>query len=473
MNKKYKSTIAYKIFIFTLIVSIIPMLIMSGIFYKKIEKTVKFKMLSSYGNTIHQYISNMEYKIALYDYTVEDIATDSITQKFLSLINQAPDRKLFVLDDNMRCIYGTEKIKYWNKNKQDIIETLQNGQSELALEENKYLFFHGIISNYDLTIVVLVGYGEINEEIRKFISPIFYVNILFYIILFIACFIFSSSMTKRLKILTEKMLRVQSGIMETDPVIMGDDEIAIIDKNFNDMVIKLTKLIEENYIQTIKKKEAQIMALQFQINPHFLYNTLELINSMATFYNCDDIALVSQKLGQMFRYNVDKNASKYALIREEIEHIQNYYTIQKIRFENRIKLQINISDEFLQYKTPRFLLQPLVENAFKHGFKKEKTEGVIEISCHYIDDDIDIVIRDNGEGIEKERLLYIMKNISEYTSMHKLNDKDQLFNNNVVGFGLYNVYSRIKLYYGDSYGLTIESTKNVGTKVTVHIPKSE
>lgn len=473
MSQQYKSTIAYKIFIFTLIVSIIPMSIISGIFCSKIENKVKLEMSSLYKNTIDQYISNMEYKIDLYGYTIEDTATDAITQDVLSLINRVPDRKLFVLDDGMNWVYGTEKKKYWFKYKQDIIEALETDQGELVLEDSKYLIFSGTISDYGWTIITLMGYSEINEAIHKFISPTFYINILFYIILFTACLIFSSSMTRRLKILTKKMEKVESGVMETEPVITGNDEIAIIDKNFNDMVMKLTKLIEENYIQTIKKREAQIMALQFQINPHFLYNTLELINSMASYYNCDDIAVVSQKLGQMFRYNMDDNASKYATVGEEIEHIQNYYIIQKIRFEGKIKLQINVADEFLQYQTPRFLLQPLVENAFIHGFGREKTEGIIEISCHQVDDDMYIVIEDDGEGIGEERLLCIRQHIDEYARTYEFNDRDRLLNKSNMGLGLYNVHSRIKLYYGDDYGLTIESTENVGTKITVHIPKRE
>lgn len=597
MKQQYKSTIAYKIFIFTLIVSIIPMSIMNYIFYRKIEKTVKSEMLSSYRNTVQQYISNIQYKLDLYDYIMKDIAANSMTQKFLSFlqeaenvaeinsirgtlledlnkflaakltielrdltlypignketvyhthisslnndqrakyllendrnsyyicysdwcdrdvisfyyvirdisykpksknnnlglialngyardffamdafsINQVSNIKLFVLDDNKEWIYGTEETIYWNKYKQDVIIALQDNQDELTLEDNRYLLFDDIIPNYDWTVVTLVDYSGINEAIHESLRPILYINIFFYAVLFVACFIFSSSMTKRLKILTKKMAKVESGVMEIHPIIKGKDEIAIIDKNFNDMVIRLTELIEENYIQTIKRKEAQIMALQFQINPHFLYNTLELINSMASYYNCDDIAVVSQKLGQMFRYNMDKNASKYSTIYEEIKHIQNYYIIQKIRFEDKIKLHINVEDEFLQYQTPRFLLQPLVENAFIHGFGKEKTEGDIEISCYYVDDDINIVIEDNGEGMEEERLLYIRKYIGQKAgSIQECNDKERLVND-TMGLGLYNVHSRIKLYYGDNYGLTIESSENIGTKITVHIPKKE
>lgn len=587
----YKFKIAYKILIFTILISFIPMILLSILFYKKIVQTVKAEVIASYDHISEQYVSNIEYKLALYENIMEEIASNILVQDFLLFLQQVSDPqeiskarvtiledvnkylsdklitslngitlyplgnkavlyhshfgniknldnyqwiisiinsdsinhfysyhdwakknvisfysiirdrsryasrvnkiglirldtyasdlfalikpshskdniKIVILDENADILYDIGGLDISDAKKQEIIESLHSRKQHVKINSDKYIVINRQISKYGWSTLLLLEYSEISKKIYDGTIFIIIMTLIIYVILFIICLIFSSSMSSRLKILTDKMEKVKAGMLVTQPTVGGSDEIAYIDNNFNDMVVKLNDMINQNYIQNIEKKEAELRTLRFQINPHFLYNTLELINSMASVYDCDDIGIVSQKLGQMFRYNISNINSDFATLYEEIEHIQNYYSIQKIRFEDNIKIIIDVPDELLEYEIPRFILQPIVENSFKYGFRSDKLQGTIKISARTMGQYLYIFIEDDGEGMERERLEFVKSYINnEIIDNGYLGEKDAR-----GSIGLYNVNSRIKLCYGDTYGIQLESEKGKGTKVIIRIP---
>ena len=169
--------------------------------------------------------------------------------------------------------------------------------------------------------------------------------------------------------LISKMDRVKGGnfdILASD-VIDGDDEVATIDRNFNDMVKMLKKLIDDNYVQKLSTREAELNALKFQINPHFLFNTLETINAMSTELGVNQIGVISQKLGEMFRYSLNVSPGELELLKNELRHVRNYVDIQKIRFDDMFDVVYEVPEEFMTCRVMRFILQPIVENAIKYG----------------------------------------------------------------------------------------------------------
>ena len=228
------------------------------------------------------------------------------------------------------------------------------------------------------------------------------------------------------------------------------------------MIDELKRLINENYIQNLEKREAELNALQSQINPHFLYNTLESINSIASVYRCQEICDISQRLGEMFRYSINIGRSEFTTLDKEIEHIRNYIFIQKIRFKDKFEVYYDIPDELRYMKTLKFILQPIVENSLYHGFEGKNTKGNLEVSACIESHNLILKIKDDGKGMTDEQL----DSLNDYVSDMSV----KIGNNDKRSIGIRNVNARIKLAYGDSYGIIIRSRQNIGTHVIVTLP---
>lgn len=224
-----------------------------------------------------------------------------------------------------------------------------------------------------------------------------------------------------------------------------------------------------NNTAMILKKEAELHALQNQINPHFLYNTLEIIRSKALIHGVDDVAEMTEALGTLFRYYINR-PGEMATIEEELDNVENYVLIQKYRFPNRFRFEVHIEDQelgILKRMIPVLTIQPLVENAISHGLSNCTEGGLIQVYIHMCDDDqVYIIIMDNGVGIDEETLAkmrYKLHNPDMDVSVNKIKEKSP-------GIAMDNVNRRIRFYFGEEYGIEIQSTLGVGTNVVVRLP---
>lgn len=205
-------------------------------------------------------------------------------------------------------------------------------------------------------------------------------------------------------------------------------------------------------------KEAELNALQSQINPHFLYNTLETIRGQAIENNMPDIEIMTRSLSKMFRYSIN-SPQAHVTLREELAIVDNYFSIQHMRFGSKFKINLDIDDDCLDCIIPKLTIQPLVENAIFHGLETNENDGFILISAYTTENTLRITVKDNGIGIDEKKLMEINGLLStKYTKSKK-------------SIGIYNVHARIQLAYGTGYGLSITSFPNVGTTVTLLIPK--
>ncbi|NBI91257.1 sensor histidine kinase [Lachnospiraceae bacterium] len=236
---------------------------------------------------------------------------------------------------------------------------------------------------------------------------------------------------------------------------------------------ELQKQMEENAAVSssamLLKREAELHALQNQINPHFLYNTLEIIRSKALVCGVDDVAEMTEALGTLFRYYINR-PGELATIEEELDNVRNYILIQKYRFPNRFEFGIKVEDEesgVLNRLIPVLTIQPMVENAISHGLANYTEGGHIWIHVHLCDDDqLYIIIMDNGVGIDEETLIKMrhrMQNPAMDMNINKIREKSP-------GIALDNVNRRIRFYFGEEYGIEIQSTLGVGTNVVVRLP---
>ncbi|WP_026570619.1 sensor histidine kinase [Sediminibacillus terrae] len=285
----------------------------------------------------------------------------------------------------------------------------------------------------------------------------------------IICFLFMLTLTillsrkaaenisKPLEELSARMKQVQEGDFEekaTVPEKYYNDEVGQLHVNFRSMLDKINQLIKENYTKQLIIKETEYKALQAQINPHFLYNTLDSINWLAKINQQEKISVMAEALGNMMRNIISKKAPMIT-IKEELEIVDNYITIQKYRYENRLEFTLSAWEEYEDCQIPKLTIQPIVENAIQHGLEEMIQPCRVIIRFKQVDNNLQIMIEDNGPGIEESKLDGIYKG--------EIRSKSS-------GIGLKNINERIKLMFGEDYGIAIESQMNQGTKVKILIP---
>lgn len=220
-------------------------------------------------------------------------------------------------------------------------------------------------------------------------------------------------------------------------------EIGLLGDKFKRMVNHNLELRERLLVSKIREREAELYLLQEQINPHFLYNTLDSLYCMAVIHDADDIAKMVEALSNTFRLSLNKGNNRI-LVRDELKHIENYMVVQNMRYNDRFHLDVQVEEALMDVRIQKLLLEPFVENAVYHGLETKIGEGTVKIRGWLEGEEVYFIIEDDGVGVE------------DLSLMEK-------------GFGITNVRERIHLFYGEKYGVTFESRKDEGTKVTVHI----
>lgn len=280
---------------------------------------------------------------------------------------------------------------------------------------------------------------------------------------------FSKNFSDRINILRSEMHKVVKGNFNIKKSMDGNDEISEVYDDLYIMMESINKLIDEVYIRKIqqeklmvKQKEAEFKMLASQINPHFLYNTLETIRMRAFCSGDRELASIVKKLGKIMRRNLEVSNQNVSF-ESELELVKNYLEIQELRFKGKVEHEFNIEVNAKKYNILPLLLQPIVENAFVHGLECTKEKGKIIVSAFEDFGYLLVEISDNGCGMSRERLEFINDNLG------KTNKKE----NGHQSIGMGNINERIKIFYGDKYGIHVFSEVNVGTKVVLVLPAIE
>jgi two-component system sensor histidine kinase YesM len=231
---------------------------------------------------------------------------------------------------------------------------------------------------------------------------------------------------------------------------------------------KIDYLVNRIYKEEIALKEAEIKALQAQINPHFLFNTLENINWMAQLNGVPEISETVSALAKLIDGSIGRG-NRTITFREELEYIDNYMTVLKNRYENRLEVIKTLDEGLMEVKIPRLLIQPLVENAVKHGIGKSRRKGIIKLDAYREKGHIVFEVADNGMGMTQEELESLNLRLKKDTQILEVDSAAAARKS----IGLENVNRRIKLLYGSSYGVEIESSYDEYTRVTVRIPDEQ
>ena len=259
----------------------------------------------------------------------------------------------------------------------------------------------------------------------------------------------------RLKTMASRIAQGDLSIRVEKPEISELDELT---DSLNSMAGKLTELIEQNVQKQRNLQKAEMKALQAQIAPHFMYNTLGTILSLAEDGQTENVVTTTLALSSFFRLSLNKGRD-WVTVAEEKSHVENYLAIQKMRYGAILEYDIDFSPEILEESMLKLLLQPLVENAIYHGIKKTRRRGHIALKGYRKGDHMIFTVEDNGNGMTAEELAKLRGSLSHYD-----------VSNPGTGFGLYNVYKRIELYYETDDGLTVESEYDKGCTITLRLP---
>lgn len=282
------------------------------------------------------------------------------------------------------------------------------------------------------------------------------------VLLGILYYLYSKKMNRPIRTLKEAMEQIQKGKLDTRVQINSNDEIGFLSRGLNSMTEKLQMHIRKVYVAEIKQREAEIEALKTQIRPHHLYNTLDVIRMTAITNDDDQTAEMLDGLSGQLKYLIG-NARDRVTLQAELDSVRNYFKIIRVRYENKMTLEIDVPENLLDLEVPQLVLQPIVENSVKYGLRpKEGGNGVVAIRGEIQEAFLELTIMDNGVGMSEERLRYIQKLLEDETE--KCQEEES------SGIGIKNVYERIKLIFGEEYRIEISSFENIGTIVKYRLP---
>lgn len=331
--------------------------------------------------------------------------------------------------------------------------------SLIKLEGKEYYVVYQEIQGYNWKLYSLLPKTEFLGQSNFIWFMVLLMTVLISSAVSIVSYLLSRYYTRRLSNLNKQIKNLEGGDLNVSLKAKVDesfDEIDEIYSNFNYMTDELRRVMKEHYRLGKEVMSAELKALQAQINPHFLYNTLDIINWGAIDYGATQVAEIARNLGQFYRLSLNHGKSGIC-IADELKHVEAYVKIENAHFDDAIHLTIEVSEEIKQYACLNIILQPFVENAIVHGIAKysQITECNIKISAKMENKDIIFYVEDDGRGIEEDRLSALLK------------ESDSDINN---GYGIKNINFRIKLCYGEKYGISYQSILGTGTKVIIQIP---
>lgn len=285
---------------------------------------------------------------------------------------------------------------------------------------------------------------------------VFIIALVLYILTLINAYI-SSRITIPIHELEKSVNELEAGHLDTKVYMGGSYEIRHLGRSIGDMAKRIQTLMDDIVAEHESKRKSEFDTLQSQINPHFLYNTLDIIVWMIENEQKDEAVKIVTALARFFRISLSKGKS-IITVRDEVEHVRNYLMIQQKRFKNKFIYRIETEPDVLNFASLKLMLQPLVENAIYHGMEFMDGDGLIEIKAYLENGDLWFTIRDNGLGMTKEQVDSLLAE-PVYTTSHRGS-----------GIGVKNVNERIRLYFGEEYGLVIESEPDEGTWIRIHLP---
>ena len=306
------------------------------------------------------------------------------------------------------------------------------------------------------------GIQESRQQYQDFFVNMIRFSVIAFALILMLCLFLSYyiplSITRPIRRLTQVTDQVAKGDLTVRSDVTGGLEARVLSDSMNTMIDKINELLEQVKTEQVRLRKAEFELLQSQINPHFLYNTLDAIVWLAEAGEQKKVVSMVGSLSDFFRISLNQGQDILD-VREELQHVRSYLEIQQMRYQDILQYEICVPEELYSSRIPKITLQPLVENALYHGIKNKRGKGMIRIDGEMEDSDCILRITDNGRGMTPERLGQVREGIRNRNACE------------TEIYGLYNVNERIRLNFGEKYGITITSTYGEGTCVTVRLPE--
>lgn len=365
----------------------------------------------------------------------------------------------FILDAKGNIVYHPQQQQLYNELQTENISLIMDTDEDTVLTgtgNDGKLYSISRSGKTGWTVVDCTSVRELLRKSRQAQS----VYVLTAIILVIVALLFSRFMARSITLpiqkLRDSMKKVQEGDFSvSDVVVDSKNEIGSLTKSFDVMTHRIHELMEQNVHEQEEKRKSELKALQSQIKPHFLYNTLDSIIWMAEGKKNEEVVLMTASLARLLRQSIS-NEDEVVPIANEVEYARGYLTIQKMRYKDKLEFQIEVDSSILYIPLIKLVLQPIIENAIYHGLKYKESKGLLIVKGFMKDGNAVLQVIDDGVGMDEETLAHIY-------DKHKVN-----YHSN--GVGVYNVQKRLKLYYGEDYGITYTSELGKGTTATITIP---
>lgn len=375
-------------------------------------------------------------------------------------ISADPSTLVYVTDQSGTVIYDSSETRTGQPIPEALAVYFSNNSKEplLSIEHTSYVIAHSDVPAFGWHVVTLVPEEVYAKEAYSVSDAILLSAIAVLALAAVLTTLFSRILSHPLEQMAQTMNRVDSEHLSIRAAVYGHDEVAQIARSFNELMDRLQAAIQSEYLLEIRHKEAMLRALQAQLNPHFLYNVLQSLSSMAEVREAPEIITLSRSLGSVLRYSIQCE-SLTASVREEVSHVEHYLQIQKIRFGERLHFSLNVPEYAMDYLLPRVFLQPMAENAVIHGLEGRSEPGNLSIRIWVEDELLHIEVSDDGCGISQEEL----------DRIHEQFLRTQIPNSE-TGIGLINLKSRLELFYGDRASLHIETEIGIGTSIIIMLP---
>jgi two-component system sensor histidine kinase YesM len=335
------------------------------------------------------------------------------------------------------------------------LKNLRNGHLTANVDGREVLYTTNTSAYTGWTVVGVSYPSELfynRAELEYYIAMI---AIFCFFVLVIISYLISVRITQPIEVLRRSVRAVEGGNFDIEIAVNSTDEVNGLAQDFNIAIRKIKDLIAQNVQAHEQKRRHELRALQAQINPHFLYNTLDSIIWMIECGEGEDAIVMTSTLARFFRLGISKGGD-IITVKNEIDHLNYYLTIQKMRYKDKLDFLVDVNPEILSYRTPKLLIQPLVENAIYHGLKAQEQKGMLKVVGYKEGGALIFKVIDNGKGMTSQELLDLNNSIQP--------SKEQ------GGLGVANVRERIQLYFGGSYGVTFESVQGEGTVATIRLP---
>lgn len=427
-------------------------MLISSYYNKSRKKDILRFVLKLYNN------SNVQDKIGYVVCDVDSKAIRAVMEKY----NTDEEAFMWLQPTGDRPIVSFGKLEQKDESSyKNLQEEIRRGKEQVGvmLESENRVFFQVGQSKYNLGAYSIMPQSLLWQNQKVLTKNLITIAALMLLLAVVIGYFTSKYLTKPLEKMTQTMKEIKEGNTKLRIEEVQRDEIGELAKSFNEMLDKIETLISKEYETQLLLHQAEYNALQAQINPHFLYNTLDTMSSIADIQGCQQVGALCQSLSNIFRYSLDIK-HPFSTVAKEIVHLKNYIYVMNVRMQDNIEYHFEIEDSVLKETIPRISIQPIVENALNHGLRNMRGKKQVEICARSLEQDIEITVKDNGIGMTQEKIDALLKDTDAAHTKGK-------------SIGLNNINMRMKMLYGEQYGIQIESEINVGTTVTLMVPKKK